>query len=156
MGWREEAAKRMEDRFIDIAESALNKGLDFDQAFKADAEGIDYRLSPAWKEIYQDLEKRAAPFRQYHQKWSADGYRREVEARRKGEARHTQDEAFYQQNKSALFTWIEDGKDFKSTGWHESLREFYDRACKELGVDPIPDKPEPQYDPFILAFQSEN
>lgn len=148
-----EKMEKLEDAFIDKAESGINSGLSFDQTFPAsEADNINYRLSPEWKTRYEEMTERAWDTTKYGKIWSADGVRTEIRQARKAALQAETDERFYESNRSVLLGMAVSGKDFSETGLHEDLRPFFEKAQLEtFGYIPK-EKPKPAYDPFLMGF----
>lgn len=148
-----EKREQLEDTFINKAEEGLNAGKGFDEIFQNDPEGIAFRLAAEWRERFSDMERRAQPLTSYGKRWSADGYRREVEQRRAAERQAESDERFYQSNYLKFRELAEQHiTDPKEAGLDASMRPFLERASKELyGYVPEPEPTDPN-DPFIMGF----
>lgn len=149
-----EAQERLEDKFIDEAERAINRGLDFDTAFPS-GWAVDYRLSPVWRERYEKMSADAEPYRQYHKPWSADSERKKIMDLRKAARQAECDEKFYQSSAFWMKEHIKAGHSFEQTEYPERMRPLFERAQREqLGCIPE-EKPAPAVDPFLTGFSAD-
>lgn len=142
---------KLEDEFINRAETAINEGKTFDQAFETGWD-VNYRLSPEWRKRYEDMAEKAQSYLRYRKKWSADGIRKEIQDLRQAELEEEANEAFYQSNRSMLVAAVEAGQSFADLGCSEDVKPLFQRAQKEiLGYVPE-EEPAPMFDPFLAGF----
>lgn len=149
-----EAQERLEDKFVDEAERAINRGLDFDTAFPS-GWAVDFRLSPVWRERYEKMTEDAKPYRQYNKEWSADGERRKIQDLRQAARQAECDEKFYQSNAFWMKEHIKAGHSFAQTEYPEHMRPLFERAEREqLGFN-REEAPAPEYEAFSAGFQAD-